>query len=86
MNKQPFELVNEIGYEAYIEIARKVREQPELPEKFYATAMACSITLANALGPAIAAANDRSKAADDLVATCMKRVREFVEPAVGGNG
>ena len=87
MKKQPFELVNEIGFDAYREIARKIEaSSSDLPDALSAISMACTIALANALAPAIEAAQDRGAAAEMLVRTCANRLREFVEPAVSGDG
>jgi hypothetical protein len=87
MSKQPFEIVNEIGFDAYLEMARKVEaNQSILPDQFSSLAMACTISLANALAPAIEAANDRDAAAEMLVDSCIKRLREFIQPAIHGNG
>ena len=82
---QPFEIVNEIGHEAYRGIEARVRTQEaELEDPFSAALMACCIALGDVLAPTIAASKDRTKAADMLIALCMKRVRELVEPAVRG--
>jgi hypothetical protein len=83
--RQPFEIVNEIGHEAYGLIESRVKaNEALLDDAFSAALMACCISLANALAPTIASSKDRDKAAELLVELCMKRVREFVEPAVRG--
>ena len=83
--KQPFEIVNEIGYEAYLKIAKNIEAHDStFDDAFSAIVMACTVCLANALGPGIEASKNRAAAADALISSCMKRVREFVEPAVSG--
>ena len=84
-SKQPFEIVNEIGHEAYRLIENGIKAQEaQLEDPFSAALMACCISLGDALAPTIASSKDRPKAAQLLVELCMKRVRELVEPAVRG--
>ena len=88
-DKQPFELVNDIGFAAYVQIAQAIEARSQdgtLRDPFVATVMACNVCLANALGPAISSAPDPKEAAETLIAMCAKRIREFVEPAVSGLG
>jgi hypothetical protein len=84
---QPFEVVNDIGFTAYVDIVQKIEANGgSLGDPFIATVMACNVCLANALGPAISSAPDPHAAAETLIAMCAKRIREFVEPAVQGVG
>jgi len=50
--KQPFEIVNEIGYEAYLKIAKNIEAHGStFDDAFSAIVMACTVCLANALVP-----------------------------------
>jgi hypothetical protein len=76
--KQSSELVNEIGQEAYLDIVRKVQSHGSvLDDAFSATAIACTVALANALGPAIASAKDPAAASEILIAWSLKRLRQI---------
>lgn len=86
-SKQPFEIVNDIGHEAYRRIESAIKAHAgQLEDPFSAALMACCIALGDTLAPTIAASNDRRKAADMLVELCTKRVRQLVEPVVRDGG
>jgi hypothetical protein len=83
--RQPFEIVNEIGHAAYLQIEREIQaHEALLDDAFSAALMACCISLADALAPTVASSKEREKAAQLLVELCMKRVRELLAPAVRG--
>lgn len=76
--------VNEVGYEAFQLIVKRMEElgPATFMEIFPSVVGAATVCLANVLGPAVGAANDRSLAADNLVTSSAKQVRAFLQPVV----
>ena len=83
-NEQRFRLVNEVGYQAYELIVKRMDElgPMEFMDIFTAVVGAASVCMANALRPGIEAGDERAAIADQLIASSMRQVRALVEPAV----
>lgn len=79
-----FKFVNEVGYEAFQLIVKRMEELglATFAELFPSLVGAATVCLANVLGPAVGAANNRSLAADNLVTSSAKQVRSFLQPVV----
>jgi len=83
--QERFKFVNEVGYEAFQLIAKRMEELGPLSftELFPSVVGAATVCLANVLRPAVEAASSRAVAADNLVASSSKQVRSFLQPIVG---
>ncbi|GLQ50753.1 hypothetical protein GCM10010872_22020 [Dyella flava] len=79
-----FKFVNEVGYEAFQLITKRMEELGPVAfaELFPSLVGAATVCLANVLGQAVEAANNRSLAADNLVTSSAKQVRSFLQPVV----
>jgi hypothetical protein len=84
MDKDRFEAVNKVGYEAYQLIEKHMRElgPMESMDLFTAVVGAANVCLANALRPGIEAGKGRAALADKLIASSMKHVRLMIERAI----
>jgi hypothetical protein len=83
MSHDPRLAVNDAGIEAYRHIVARLAESVG-EARTMTTIMASIVCLANALAPAIEAAEDRGKAADDLVSSCTQQLRLMIGPVVNG--
>ena len=81
-----FKFSNEVGYEAYQHIVKRVQALGPLSfmDVFTVVVGAATVCLANALRPGVEAAARRDVAADQLANSAIKQVRSFLEPVVRG--
>jgi hypothetical protein len=77
---------NEAGTEIFELLVKRAERLGvvTLEEMVGALSGATAVCLASVLRPAVAAARDRTAAADGLVETCTRQARRFLEPVVSG--
>lgn len=78
------QFVNQVGYEAFELIAKRMQELGPLPfeELFPSLVGASTVCLANVLGPAIENAPLRVAAADSLMMASWRQLKTLLEPIV----
>ena len=84
--QEKFEFVTRVGVEAFQLIEQRMGELGPLAftERFMTMISVSVICLANVLRPGVERAPSRGSAADALISTTMKQVRQLLEPVVRG--
>ena len=84
--QEKFEFVTRVGVEAFQLIEQRMEELGPLAftERFMTMISVSVICLANVLRPGVERAPSRGTAADALIGTTMKQVRQLLEPVVKG--
>jgi len=82
-----FEFVNQVGYEAFQLIIKRMEALGSLTfsELLPSVVGAATVCLANVLRPAVEAASNKAQVADTLVAQSAKQTRILLEPVVANN-
>lgn len=83
-DKDRAEFVNQVGYEAFQHIVKRMEELGPMPfnEMFPLVADASTVCLANVLGPAIEAAPDRIAVADGMMQASWRQLKTLLGPLV----
>ncbi|RZL64104.1 MAG: hypothetical protein EOP81_10070 [Variovorax sp.] len=78
------EFVNQVGYEAFQHIVKRMEELGPMPfnEMFPLVANAATVCIANVLGPAIEASPDRIATADGMMQASWQQLKTLLGPLV----
>jgi hypothetical protein len=78
------QFVNEVGYEAFQYIVKRMEELGPMPFKdmFPLVADAATVCIANVLGPAIEASPDRIATADGMMQASWQQLKTLLGPLV----
>jgi hypothetical protein len=84
--QEKFEFVSRVGFEAFQLMQQRIEALGPLAftERFMTMVSVSVVCLANVLRPGVERAPSRGSAADALISTTMKQVRQLLEPVVRG--